>query len=152
MKKPGEELELALWFDASKNPDPVFQAGDSFKEVFDHVCEMNKVRHGDVTFDILKPGDDSVPEVPRWLETTKGAVPRLVIAYTTILGTAIEAPKGILGDLDIKDVMKLRVIVRNIYRMHYPDQSVITDTECDAIIDNMGMEAVMEQLQNSAVH
>ncbi len=150
--KVGDPLELAIWFDAEETKDPITKVRDSIEEVFSAFSETKKVKCGEITFRILKPGDDRVPDVPMWLETKKGAKPSLLVATAPTSTFESKKPQGILGDLDKKDIERLRVITRNAHIKHYPYQQPLTNEECDQIIDVMGMEVVQEQLSRSTIN
>ena len=152
-----EELEVAIWYDANQYVDPIKSCSESIKDMIDIMCAGTKDTHGDIDYKILKPGDDRVPSVPRWLEKTNGAIPRLLLATTkTQLMSSVsnvnqELP-SITGDLDKKDVARLRYMTRKAHHKSRPDDGPLTNYECDQIIDKLGIEIVMDQLKSSVVH
>ena len=147
-----KEIEFAIWYDANEHLDPINSCGESIKDALDAICVKNKIGHGKISYKILKPGDDRVPSVPRWLETTNGAIPRLLVATTETSSCLYQGPMGIVGDLDKKDVARLRIIVRRVHHKFHPKTTSLTDSECDRIIDQQGMEVVMDQLRSSTVN
>ena len=151
MIRPGDEIEQAIWYDANTCIDPVGKYGESVKEVIESMCAKSNVVHTGISYKVLKPGDDRVPTVPRWLEKIPGAVPRLLIA-TTQAKVRIITQSGISNDLDKKDLEKLRAITRRKYKEFNPLEKELTDQECDRFIDTLGMEVVLDQLRSSSVH
>lgn len=149
--KPGDNLEWALWYNATEHPvDPISTCRDTIEEMMDVSCKKHNLTHGKVTFEILKPGEDRVPEVPNWLEQQKGSMPRLIVVHS-VAEEIIKSNTGILGDLDKKDIARLRLATRRIHKQYHPKAEELSDQECDYIIDQMGIEVVMEQLRSSTV-
>ncbi len=152
-----EELEVAIWYDANEYVDPIKSCSGSIKDMIDIMCSGTKDTHGDIDYKILKPGDDRVPLVPRWLEKIDGAMPRLLVATTkTQLMSSVSSVNqelpSIVGDLDKRDIARLRLITQKAHHKARPDDSPLTNYECDQIIDKLGIEIVMDQLKSSVVH
>ncbi len=152
-----EELEVAIWYDANEYVDPIKSCSGSIKDMIGIMCAGTKDTHGNIDYKILKPGDDRVPSVPRWLEKVKGATPRLLVATTKtqLMGSVSSANQelpSIIGDLDKKDMIRLRFMTRKAHHKAYPNDAPLTDHECDQIVDKLGLEIVMEQLRSSVVH
>ncbi len=147
-----DDLEVSLWYDANVHSDPINSCSESIGDMLDLICKKNGVVHGEIRYEILKPEDDRVPPVPRWLENTNGVVPRLLIAITKVTKTLHQESKGMSGDLDKKDLARLRTIVRRKHCMAYPNTTPLTNKECDLFIDKLGLEIVLEQLGSSTVH
>ena len=152
MIEPGRELEIAIWYDANKYLDPMNSCDESIKDMLDIVCAKNKVVRADIDYEILKPGDDRVPPIPRWLEIVDGVVPRLFVATAKIVSNVHQEPIGIIGDLDKKDIIKLRFITKREYHKVHPNSTPLTNHECDQIIDKLGMQIVLDQLGSSTVN
>lgn len=146
--RTGTVLELSLWYDAAKTLDT---AGlrEQLSEAFGRKVEQNRVRTSPLSFSTLNPGDDRVPKVPLWLENEKGSLPRLLHAEAVVLGSSEVLPveQGLTGDLDKKDLAKLRRATRRAHKKSRPNESRLTDIECDTIIDAAGIEVVLEQLK-----
>ena len=152
MTKPNEKLEVAIWFDANKHADPIISCSESIRDMLDIICTKNKVVRSDISYEILRPEDDRVPSVPRWLEKIKGSIPRLIVATVKVKASVYREPIGIIGDLDKKDITRLRVITQREHRMAHPNTTPLTDYECDQLIDKLGLQVVMEQLGSNTVH
>ncbi len=152
MTETNNELEVAIWYDANEYADPINSCSESIKDMIDTLCIATSDVHGDIDYNILKPGDDRVPSVPRWLENINSAVPRLLVATTKTTNDVHQETTSIIGDLDKKDVVRLRYITRRAHHMQYPRGDTLTDYECDQIIDKLGIQIVMDQLKSSVVH
>lgn len=149
-----DELEVAVWYDANEYADPIKSCRGSIGDMINIMCDAAKNVHGDIDYEILKPGDDRVPSVPRWLEKINGAIPRLLVANTKtqLMSSVRQEPPSIIGDLDKKDIARLRVITQKSHHKSYPNDNSLTNYECDQVIDKLGLEIVMEQLKSSVVH
>ena len=147
-----DDLEVSLWYDANVHSDPINSCSESIGDMLDLICKKNGVVHGNIRYEILKPEDDRVPPVPRWLENINGVVPRLLVAVTKVTKNIHQEPMGISGDLGKKDLARLRAITQREHRMAHPKTTPLTDSECDKIIDKLGLEVVLEQLGSSTVH
>lgn len=152
MTKLGSEMEFSIWYDANEHLDPINSCSESMGDALDAICVKNKIGHGKISYEILKPGDDRVPLVPLWLENIDGAIPRLLVATTETSNCLYQGPMGIIGDLDKKDIARLRVIVQRVHQKFHPKTTPLNDQECDRIIDQQGMEVVMDQLRSSTVN
>ena len=155
MTKLDMELEFSIWYDANKHLDPINSCSESIKDALGVVCAKAEVVHGNIDYEILKPGDDRVPPVPRWLENINGSVPRLLlatVATTKIVSNVHQEPMGIIEDLDKKDIARLRIITQRGHQTAYPNTVPLTDHECDQIIDKLGLQVVMDQLRFNTVH
>lgn len=148
----GDEYETGVWYDANEWINPIAQCGKDLEDAIRHLCSNYRVRCGDIEFEVMKPGDSRVPEVPRWLESKTGVVPRLLVARTTIVGSVVNYSTGILADLDKKDLIKLRAITKRAHKVHFPKTPELSDEECDSIIDQLGMEVALESLRKGTIH
>ena len=152
MTEPDNELEIAIWYDANEHLDPINSCSESIKDLLEIMCTKRKVIRGGVSYEVLYPGDDRVPPVPHWLENINGVVPRLLVATSEIVSSGQQEPIGIIGDLDKKDIARLRIITRRAHHRSYPHDTRLADHECDQIIDKLGLEVVMDQLRSNVVH
>ncbi len=154
MIESDNESEVAIWYDAIEHVDPIKSCSESIRDMINVLCGKTKVVCGNIDYKILMPGDDRVPSVPRWLEKINGAIPKLLLATftTSVVSYVHQETTDIIGDLDKKDVARLRVITKRAYHKSYPHDASLTDHECDQIIDKLGLEIVMEQLRSSVVH
>ena len=154
IESDSEELEVAIWYDANEYVDPIKSCSESIGEMINIMCTGTKDTHGKIDYKILKPGDDRVPSVPRWLEKIKNATPRLLVATTKtrLMSSVKQELPSIIGDLDKKDIARLRAMTQRAHHKSYPNDKNLTDYECDQIIDKLGLEIVMDQLRSSVVH
>ncbi len=152
MTKVGDEVEFAIWFDANEHSDPINSCSKSMEDAIDVIHGKRNISHGKISYEILKPGDDRVPSVPRWLENINGSVPRLLVATTKMTNKVRQESMGIIGDLDKKDIARLRVITQREHHKVYPNDDPLTNYECDQIIDKLGIQIVMDQLRSSTIN
>ena len=152
IESDNDDLEVSLWYDANVHSDPINSCSESIGDMLDLICKKNGMVHSNIRYEILKPEDDRVPPVPRWLENINGVVPRLLVAVTKVTRDLHQEPMGMSGDLDKKDLARLRTITRREHRKAHPNTTPLTDHECDQLIDRLGLEVVLEQLGSSTVH
>lgn len=145
------ELEFSLWYDENGSSDPIPAAREMIDEVMKEFCTRKKLIHKSSEYAILKPGDDRVPEVPKWLADIPDVKPRLLLATVTVSPQVVKY-NTIVTDLDKKDLARLRYITREAYRKSNPGLPDLTDQECDDYINELGMEVVLDQLRSSITH
>ena len=150
-----QQAEVAIWFDANETKDPIGERKAEITEAFDTKCRSMKARCGEIKFVILKPGEERVPPVPKYFEKIKDADPQLLVATADIkpiksIFTGVSG--GISGDLEKKDLEKLRAIVRKRHKKNRPNAVRLTDVECDEVIDACGQDVVLEQLRADQLH
>lgn len=147
------EIELAIWYNAADLLDPIGAFGASVEEALVQICHRKNVVCGKISYEILRPGDDRVPPVPRWLEQIENVAPRLLFARTRgVVSSFVRRSLGLVDDLDEKDKIRLRVLTRNKHQQMHPDLLLLTDQQCDVLINQLGMEVIIEQLRSSIVH
>ena len=145
--RPGDALEFSVWYNAAKILDPEFRFGDQCREPMENICASAGLKCGPVSFTVLKPGDDRVPPVPKWLENVRGVLPRLLVGTATAeFPSSTESP-GLVQDLDKSDLEKLRAITRRKHQEFFPGSPPFRDYECDTMINAMGMEVVLQTLR-----
>lgn len=142
--KIGELAECAIWIDGTESEAMLRQ----WKADVSYLMQMErepKPRLGPVTFEIKRPGDDRVPQVPDHLQ---GPDVRLLVATAEVLGFEVARRSSFVDDLDEKDLMRLRAMTRKAHgkRGH------LTDEMCDQIIDRMGPTVAAREISGQAVH
>jgi len=145
--KPGDTLEFSVWYNAAKILDPEFRFGDQCTEPMANICLSAGLKLGAVTYEVLQPGDERVPAVPRWLESVPGVLPRLLVATGVAEFPSSLESAGLVNDLDPKDLERLRAITRRKHQEFFPGAPVFKDHECDTMINAMGEQVVLETLR-----
>lgn len=135
--KPGDIIEKAFWADGRETPGMLEQF---YKDMLTLV-EIDAERAGMVvlppTFVVKRPGEDRVPPVPKHIQ---GPDVRLIVAEARVAGERIIVVNSFLGDLDHKDLLRLRALMREIAPLYgYTEE--LTDEWCDKMIEQIGPKA-----------
>lgn len=135
--KTGDLIESAIWVTGDEPQEMRTRYEHDVTEAISYLCHENKMTHGDVKFIEKHPMDDDVPEVPDHLQ---GSRVRLLVGEASVTGVVVETTEGsFVNNLDHKDLMKLRTIIRR-----YGTRS---NDDCDAIIEHIGPDAAIETLR-----
>ena len=124
--KPGDTAECAIWIDGTESEAMLKQwkadVGFMISET-----QQPKLKLGPVSFEIKRPGEDRVPQVPDHLQ---GPDVRLLIATAEVLG--FETKLGsFLNEIEERDLVKLRKVTRKQY-------GKMSNEQCDQIIERLG--------------
>ena len=136
----GQVFEAAGWFVG----EPPEQMKADLRRQINLAAETHGVVFGPVTFRVLAPGDERVPEPPKHLP--RGV--RLLVAEAAVvaIGSGVAA-QSFIADLDPIDLERLRTITRQAHRRHNPNAPQLTDMEVDVIIDEVGRGSAMKALK-----
>lgn len=146
----GETVETAIWLDGRETPALRARFEHDSALFLDEVCHLSNVQRGPVRWTVLRPGDDRVPDVPDHIQ---GPDVRLLVAEADILAATPHLSaqaRSFIGDLDQPDLLRLREITRKSSARHY--RRILSDLECDDIIDQVGLEAALDTLRDGTVH
>lgn len=142
----GDTIQSAAWLTGAETPTDRKRWEDRVTEAIDNLCGERGFTRGPVRFAEKHPLDSEVPPVPDHIQ---GPDVRLLVAEAEVTG---EAPKvearGFLGDLDRKDLERLRAITRQAHAKRHPGET-LTDLECDDIIEEVGPEAAMDAVRKA---
>lgn len=146
--KPGETLEAAIWLDGGETSEQLRQFKADMGEVIGEKCQSGDMLHGPLRFIEKQIGEDRVPPVPDHIQ---GLDVRLMVVEADITGYAPQPNKRVfVGDLEPKDLQRLRVITRTAYEPNNLGQT-LTDIECDDVIEELGPDSALRTL-GSTVH
>lgn len=98
---------------------------------------------GPVSFEIKRPGQDRVPQVPAHVS---GPDVRLLIATAEVLGFELAKRSSFVDELSPRDLQRLRSATRNTHR------GPLSDEMCDQIIDQMGPVSAARGVNGQMVH
>jgi hypothetical protein len=134
--KPGDLAECAIWLEGTESEAMLRQWKIDCPYVMASAQEP-KLRLGPVSFEIKRPGEDRVPQVP---DHVAGPHVRLLIATAEVLGFE---PLGgsFLGELTEADLVKLRKATRKAHGKNLPDNV------CDQIIERLGPVAATQDMR-----
>lgn len=139
--KTGDVIEAAIWITGDESPSLRAHYEQDVRQAISDMSATARFEHGPVTFTEKRPGDDRVPPVP---DHVQGSRVRLLVAESAVTAVAIQTPKGsFVANLENKDLLRLRLITRSAAK------TVLTDDECDKIIEEIGPEAAVETLRKN---
>ena len=143
--KIGDELEIGIWVSDDEPLGKIlWWKSDEAPRRLHESAEMYGLRHGEITWHELKPGEGRAGHPPK---TIKGTNVRLLVAEAKLVSEILAPlPKSFLHDLGIKDLETLRTATR---RAYHPTE--LTDEQCDKVIEHIG-PSVAEQMLSQAIH
>ena len=138
--KPGDVLQLAIWLDGTETQE----LKDRFqKDIQTAIAEVPAIT-GPLMMTELKPGDEQVPPVP---DDLRGPDVRLLVAESTVIGLIEESEGYFVGDLEPKDLERLRTILRRVHQSYNPGKPELSTEKCDEYINRNGPDAALEALR-----
>ena len=143
--KPGDTIEAAVWLTGAETAERLTQIDADLAEVFRRTEKEYKVLIGPIAVVTRYPGGARVPPVPGHIT---GPDVRLLVAETSVLCRApVWRPRRFVEDLDAKDLTRLRTITRR--QALAAGKPMLTDDQCDAIIEELGPEAAGEAVRQA---
>ena len=144
--KIGDTIEAAHWLTGEETVLEVEMHRARVREAMDVLCKQGGFRHGPVRFMELQPDSEGVPEVPDHIQ---GMDVRLLVGECEIIAKRQQIEKrSFLGELDRKDLDRLRRITRRAHAKYRPRER-LTDLEVDDIIEQLGPEAALDTLRKA---
>jgi hypothetical protein len=103
----------------------------------------NSVIMSEPAFTEKLPGEERVPPVPGHIS---GPGVRLLVCEATVVASLkadIVKSTGFVHDLDKRDLERLRQITRAAHQKAQPMERLLTDAECDAVIEEIGPQSAL---------
>ncbi len=145
--KIGDTIHHSAWLTGEETVPDVERFRDRVKEGMAELCHDMGFIHGPVRWLEKRPGEEGVPEVPDHIQ---GQDVSLLIGEADILAKAPDiAPRKFVGDLDPKDLARLRQITRAAWAKHMPKLGRLTDAQVDDIIEDLGPDAALESVRQA---
>jgi hypothetical protein len=138
----GDMVETAIWLTGDESKELRERYEGDVRLAMDDLCTELGLVHGPILFSVQRPGEERVPEVP---DHISGQCVRLLVGQTLIVDKAptISNEGSFINNLDPKDLFRLRDITRRV-APHY-----LTDAECDAVIEELGVDTALETLKEN---
>ena len=137
--KVGDTLEAAIWLDGCETPEMRALFMKTGRQAFEDTGAVI----GPVTWVEKYPGEDRVPPVP---DHVQGPDVRLLVVEATVI--ALSSPDSMfLDELEPDDLRRLRRITRRAYAKMFPKRALLTDRQCDTLINDLGPDSAAEALQ-----
>lgn len=147
--KKGDIIEAAIWIDGTETKEQREMHKELIKNAIRRECDEEGFIHGPLMFFKKRPGQDRVPPVPKHIEKAAEDFSRiqLWVAEAHVIGRKpIAVADSFVANLDRKDLMKLRKITREAVKKSDP-HVILADSECDEIIEEIGLEAALKTLR-----
>lgn len=149
--KAGQVAEIAIWLNGAETDEHLRRwKEEEIPAIMQRTAENYGVSLGPVQFKELRPGQDRVPQVPNHIH---GIDVRLLVAEAPVVPKAVYAAKAatsFVNDLTKTDLAKLRNITRHAY--FKKNKVRLGDKECDAVIDQLGVEVAMRDLRGETIN
>ncbi len=149
--KVGDVLECAIWLTGTESEEHVKRWQDvDCPNSLNKAASDKDVLVGPIVFSIKRPGEDRVPQVP---DHVSGSDVRLMVAEATVIALRSLDGNGssFLLDLEPKDLALLRKVTRRVWAKAN-NGGLLTDDECDRVINEIGPEAAMRAVREATVH
>ena len=139
----GDVVENAIWMTGDEPEGMKERYKEDVLVTISALCAEEGFLHGPITMHELKPGDHRCPEVPEHIQGSR--VRLLVVESTLVKKLVVESEGSFVGNLDKSDLVKLRKITRD--RAAKDLKKIISDAECDEIIELLGTDAALATLR-----
>ena len=142
----GDTVHNAIWLTGEEKPGMREAYEAQVKESIAALCDEKGFLHGPLRWAELKPGEDErVPEVP---DHVQGVNVRLLVGEADVLCRKPQVnTRSFVGDLDQKDLLRLRQITRRAHARYNPGKPALTDAECDDWIERLGPDVALDGLR-----
>jgi len=141
----GDVINSAIWVTGDESAKMRADYEGQVSDAINYFCHEQGMIHGPVTFIEKRPEEDGVPEVPDHIQ---GQRVRLLVGEATVVAKAAANKKGsFVGNLDVKDLARLRGIIRRSHHKHMNGGQISND-ECDEIIEELGPETALDTLRS----
>lgn len=150
--KPGEIAEFGIWLSGEETEEQLHNWKTiEVPKIIERTEKQFNVVLKNIRFIVKSPGEDRVPQVPKHI---KGANVKLLISEADVFAgpQAIKMQKGIANDLDQKSLQTLRRITRREHSKAHPGMPALNNQQCDAVINRLGTEIIVQMLNGKAIH
>lgn len=138
-------IESAIWITGDESQSTRSRYEQDVRQAVADLCSQEGFEHGPVIFTEKRPGEDRVPPVP---DHVQGSRVRLLVGEAKLICEHVVTSEGsFIANLEKKDLTRLRFITRNSWLKQNPGQ-VLTDGECDNLIEQFGPEAAIDTLRS----
>lgn len=145
--RPGDTIESAAWLTGEETPQERADYEERIREAVTVLCDQEGFLHAPVRFIEKLPGAERVPEPP---DHVQGVNVRLLVGEADVLCRKPEIKtRGFVGDLDAKDLSRLRKITRQAHAVNFPGAAPLSDAECDDWIEELGPSTALGQLRDA---
>ena len=143
--RPGDVLETAVWVTGEEPPEMKDRFEKDLRVSLAHAAEVECVIIGPLIVTEKRPGEDRVPQVPDYVQ---GQDVRLLVGEAKVIGRPFSNDdSAFVADLDVRDLARLRAILRRVHRAYNPGKPELTTEKCDEYINQNGPQAALAALR-----
>lgn len=142
--RPGEVLETAIWMTGDEPEGMADRFETDLRTSLAEMAEIEGVVIGPLIMTEKRPGEDRVPEVPDYIQ---GSDVRLLVGEATVIAEVHVSEGTFVADLDLKDLERLRAILRRVHQFYNPGKPELSLEKCDEYINQNGPDAALEALR-----
>ena len=143
--KPGETIETAIWLNGTETPELLARFQADAAEIMLEVAMSEGVALTPLRWATKQISDERVPEVPDHIQ---GPDVRLLVAEADVMENVTKDISRFLSELEPRDLVRLRRVTRDAYARQWPGQTVLTNRQCDTLINDLGPEAALASLES----
>ena len=142
---PGDVLETAIWM-TGEEPDALKDRFENdLRTSLAAMADAEGIIIGPLVMTERKPGGDRMPPVP---DNIQGPDVRLLVGEATVFDyVPIFIEGSFVADLDLKDLERLRTILRRVHQSYNPGKPELTIEKCDEYINKNGPDAALAALR-----
>lgn len=147
--KPGDMMQTAIWLSGKETREELDRWRDeTLPQLWAKTEDVHGIVIGPVTLTEKRPGEDRAPPVP---DHISGPDVRLLVGEAAVVGFAPQfsiPPGDFTGDLDRKDLGRLRKITRRAFIKSRKREPTVG--EVDDIINRLGPDIAVATLRDGA--
>lgn len=147
----GDVIETAMWIDGRETLEQRAHFERDVSAALAAAQAESGLMLGSVTYTEKRPGEDRVPKVPDHIQ---GPDVRLLVAEAMVVGHMPvfgAQPSWFTDDLGPDDLAVLRRLTRDAYALQFPLRPLLTDRQCETIINDLGPDAALDTLRSNSV-
>lgn len=142
MAELGDYVERSDWFWDERSK---FIAEKIIAEAIAYCLNELGADHTEIEWETLKLGDPRIDGDPPRSECYL----RIGCVRITKLPIHLVTNTPLSKDLEPEDLLKMRIATRQAHSRNYPHLSVLTDDQCDIIIDEIGPSSAVKGILSS---
>lgn len=142
--KPGETMESAIWINGTEGAELLTRYRTDVMNAMLELAASQNLALTPLRWTEKRPGDDRVPPVPDHIQ---GPDVRLLVAEADVMAQTLVSAGNFLGELEPRDLARLRRVTREAYLRQYPGRAPLTNRQCDTLINDLGPDAALASLE-----
>ncbi len=141
---PGDIFETAVWMTGDELEGLKDKFADDVRAYLAEMASATGLIMGPLILIEKKPGEDRVPSVPDYIH---GSDVKLLVGEAQVIGETFVNEGAFVADLELKDLERLRMILRRVHQFYNPGKPELSQEKCDEYINRNGPDAALEALR-----